>query len=163
MIPDFRGVQLAQRRAWAKANLEKIAPKYAVLWETPFASKSEPLKITVYSPNWLACAVAGGILPDVQTYLDDYRNEAAFIKKYGKSAPFEYAKVGGAKHPFADPIDAMTEEKAVEYIIQSSLPEDVWKPRHNRQTLKIVRCEDVPEDRTYRKQWKLDNLEIEAA
>jgi hypothetical protein len=155
-IPDFRGTHLWDRLAWAQANLTRVEPKYRCVYEDP-AEPDAPVKIMVPAPEWLACALAGGILPPIETYLHDQAAEAKWtLENPGK--PFSYDQVGGATHPYADPIAAMTEEEAMEYLVMKDVPQRVWGQLHNRPMFAIVRVEQIPTDRRNRNQWKLSDL-----
>ena len=50
------------RLAEAKAVLEPVQSKYRVLFEDP-REPDAPAKVLCPDPNWLACALTGGILP----------------------------------------------------------------------------------------------------
>ena len=73
--PDFQGEHLWNRLGWAKENLEMIQTDYRVVWEDP-QEPDAPAKITVPDPNWMACAVQGGILPPVEVYWELAEDEA---------------------------------------------------------------------------------------
>ena len=84
---------LWDRLAEAKTRLDPVQSKYRVLFEDP-ATPDEPAKVLVPDPNWMACALEGGILPPIETYQRD------------RSVPDGEPK----EHPYAEPIGAMTEE-----------------------------------------------------
>ena len=63
--PEFQGTHLWDRLCWAKEKLEKKQSDYRVIWEDPDAPE-ECAKVTVPDPNWMACALQGGILPPVE-------------------------------------------------------------------------------------------------
>jgi hypothetical protein len=52
----------------------------------------------------------------------------------------------------------MTEEEAIEYLIQKDIPETVWRDyeQANRKRLLIVKKEQLPSHRTWRNAWKID-------
>lgn len=120
----------------AKARLEPVQSKYRVVFEDPLEPDA-PAKVLVPDPNWLAAAMAGGVLPNIDTYLRD------------QDVPDGQPK----EHPYAEPIGPLTEEKAVEMLILKDIPRRVWEYQGNRQILKIVPVESVPSDRTYRNAW----------
>lgn len=117
----------------AKARLEPVQSRYRVAFEDPDEPEA-PVKYFVPDPNWLAAALAGGVLPPIEAYLRDHLTP--------DNAPKE--------HPYAEPIGAMTEEQAIEYLILKDVPRRVWEYRGNRQILKIVPKESIPSDRTFR-------------
>jgi len=50
----------------------------------------------------------------------------------------------------------MTEEEAIEYLIQKDIPPQVWRDyKGNRAILRIVPVELIPSDRSYRNAWKI--------
>ena len=76
--PEFQGTHLWERLHWAKEKLEPIQSDYRVVWEDP-NEPDEPAKVTIPDPNWLACAMQGGILPPVQSYWELKKDEAQQI------------------------------------------------------------------------------------
>ena len=123
----------------AKSRLEPVQSKYRVLFEDPTAP-DEPAKVLVPDPNWMACALAGGILPPIDTYQRD------------RDVPDGQPK----EHPYAEPIDAMTEEEAIEYLVMKDIDPAVWRDyQGNRTILKIVPVELIPSDRSFRNAWRV--------
>jgi hypothetical protein len=124
-----------------------VQSKYRVLFEDP-ATPDEPAKVLVPDPNWMAAALAGNVLPPIETYLRD------------RDVPDGQHK----EHPYAKPIGAMTEEEAIEYLIQKDIPPQVWRDyQGNRSVLKIVPVELIPSDRSFRNAWKINQTEMEMA
>ena len=137
------------RLAEAKSRLAPVQSKYRVVFEDP-AHLDAPLKVLVPDPNWMAAALAGGVLPPIETYLRD------------RGVPDGEPK----EHPYAEPIGPMTEEDAIEYLIQRDISPHIWRDyRGNRTILKIVPVELIPSDRTYRNAWVIsqDPTQIEEA
>jgi hypothetical protein len=123
----------------AKARLKPVQSKYRVLFEDP-REPDAPAKILVPDPNWMAAALAGDILPPIDTYQRD------------RLVPDGEPK----EHPYAEPIEAMTEEEAVEYLVQKDIDPAVWRDyQGNRTILKIVPVEMIPSDRSYRNAWRI--------
>ena len=123
----------------AKSRLEPVQSKYRVLFEDP-ATPDEPAKVLVPDPNWMACALAGGILPPIDTYQRD------------RDVPDGQPK----EHPYAEPIGAMTEEEAIEYLVQKDIDPSVWRDyKGNRTIMKIVPVELIPSDRSFRNAWRI--------
>lgn len=140
-------MHLWDRLAEAKSRLEPVQSKYRVLFEDPEDMES-PAKVLVPDPNWMACALEGNILPPIDTYQRD------------RDVPDGEPK----EHPYAEPIGAMTEEEAIEYLIQKDIPPHIWRDyRGNRIILKIVPVELVPSDRSFRNAWKINQTEMEMA
>ena len=130
---------LWDRLAKAKSRLAPVQSKYRVLFEDP-ARPDAPAAVLVPDPNWMAAALAGGILPPIETYTRD------------RDVPDGQPK----EHPYAEPIGPLTEEQAIEYLIQKDIPPRVWRDyRGNRCIMRIVPVDRVPSDRTYRNAWRV--------
>ena len=137
---------LWDRLAEAKTRLKPVQSKYRVLFEDP-ATPDEPAKVLAPDPNWMACALEGGILPPIETYQRD------------RDVPDGEPK----EHPYAAPIPAMTEEEAIEYLIMKDIPPNVWRDYEgNRCIMRIVPVELIPSDRSFRNAWRI-NQETEMA
>ena len=130
---------LWDRLAEAKTRLKPVQSKYRVLFEDP-ATPDEPAKVLCPDPNWMACALEGGILPPIETYQRD------------RLVPDGQPK----EHPYAKPIGPMTEEQSVEYLIQKDICPSIWRDcKGIRTILKIVPVELVPSDRSFRNAWRI--------
>ena len=131
----------------AKSRLAPVQSKYRVLFENP-AEPDAPASVLCPDPNWMAAALAGGVLPPIDTYLRD------------RDVPDGQPK----EHPYAEPIGPMTEEEAVEYLIQKDIPPQIWcEYQGNRIIMKIVPVELIPSDRSFRNAWKINQTETEMA
>ena len=138
---------LWDRLAEAKSRLAPVQSQYRVLFENP-VEPDAPAAVLVPDPNWMAAALAGNVLPPIDTYLRD------------QNVPDGQPK----EHPYAEPIGAMTEEEAIEYLIQKDIPPQVWRDyQGNRIIMKIVPVELIPSDRSFRNAWKINQTETEMA
>ena len=138
---------LWDRLAEAKSRLAPVHSKYRVLFENP-AEPDAPAAVLVPDPNWMAAALAGGVLPPIDTYLRD--------QNVSDGQPKE--------HPYAEPIGAMTEEEAIEYLVKKDISPQVWREYNgNRIIMKIVPVELIPSDRSFRNAWKINQTETEMA
>ena len=123
----------------AKARLKPVQSKYRVLFEDP-REPDAPAKVLVPDPNFMAAALAGDILPPIDTYQRD------------RLVPDGEPK----EHPYAEPIGAITEEEAVEYLVQKDIDPAVWRDyQGNRTIMKIVPVEMIPSDRSFRNAWRI--------
>ena len=123
----------------AKARLKPVQSKYRVLFEDP-REPDAPAKVLVPDPNWMAAALAGDILPPIDTYQRD--------RLVPDGEPQE--------HPYAEPIGAMTEEEAIEYLVMKDIDPAVWRDyQGNRCIMKIVPVELIPSDRSFRNSWRV--------
>ena len=132
----------------AKSRLKPVQSKYRVLFEDP-REPDAPAKVLVPDPNWMAAALAGDILPPIDTYQRD------------RLVPDGEPK----EHPYAEPIGPMTEEEAIEYLVMKDIDPTVWRDyKGNRTILKIVPVELIPSDRSFRNAWKINQeAEMEIA
>ena len=130
---------LWERLLEAKSRLKPVQSKYRVLFEDPNAP-DEPAKVLVPDPNFMAAALAGNVLPAIDTYLRD------------RDVPDGEPK----EHPYAEPIGAMSEEEAIEYLVQKDIDPAVWRDyQGNRTIMKIVPVEMIPSDRSFRNAWRI--------
>jgi len=145
--PSFKGTHLFDRLCWAKENLEGVQSDYRVVYED---SVDECAKILVPDPNWMACALQGGILPPVWVYHELAKDEA--------QPDFKKHTRGYLLHN-TEPVEAMTEEEAIEYLILKDCPESVWKTYNEGNRLKMVICkkEQLPQTREWRNAWKISD------
>jgi hypothetical protein len=138
---------LWDRLAEAKSHLAPVQSKYRVLFENP-SDMEAPASVLVPDPNWMAAALAGNVLPPIDTYLRD------------QGVPDGQPK----EHPYAEPIGPMTEEEAIEYLVQKDISPQVWRDyKGNRCIMKIVPVELIPSDRSFRNAWKINQTETEIA
>jgi len=131
--PSFKGTHLFDRLCWAKENLDAVQSDYRVVYED---SVDECAKILVPDPNWMACALQGGIFqaqPDFKKHTRGY-----LLHK-------------------TEPMPAMTEEEAIEYLIMKDCPQHVWRnwDEGNKPKMVICRKEQLPGTREWRNAWKI--------
>jgi len=143
--PQLQGTNLLRRLSWAKENLEPYQSDYRVVYED---SLDECAKILVPDPNWMACALQGGILPPVEVYWELDKDEA--------QPDFKKHTRGYLLHD-NNPIDAMTEEQAIEYLIMKDVPQSVWQNWNtgNKPKMVICRKQQLPSTREWRNAWKI--------
>ena len=143
--PDFQGTHLWDRLCWAKENLEGVRSDYRVVYED---SVDECAKILAPDPNWMAAALQGGILPPVWVYWELAEDEAKpDFKKHTRGYLLQDTQ----------PMGPMTEEQAIEYLIQKDVPQAVWREwdRGNKPKMVICRKEQLPATREWRNAWKI--------
>ena len=145
--PEFQGTHLWERLCWAKEKLEPYRSEYCIVWEDP-NDMENPAKVTHPDPNWMACALQGGILPPVQSYWE--------LKKDENKPDFVKHTRGHLLHN-TKPVEAMTEEQAIEYLIMKDCPQHVWRnwDEGNKPKLVICRKEQLPSTREWRNAWKI--------
>ena len=99
-------------------------------------------------PNWMAAALQGGILPPVWVYWELANDEA--------KPDFKKHTRGYLLHD-TEPMGPMTEEQAIEYLIQKDVPQSVWREwdAGNKPKMVICRKEQLPGTREWRNAWKI--------
>lgn len=145
MIPDFKGTKLFDRLVWAKENLEPFQTQYAVAYEDV---DMDCVAIMHPDPNAMAALMAGGIFPPVWVYWELAKDEA--------QPDFKKHTRGHLLHE-ADPMPALSEEQAVEFLIQKDLPQSIWRNWNKGNKPKMVICkrEQLPATREWRNAWRL--------
>ena len=143
---QLKELKLFDRLCWAKENLEPYQSDYRVVYENDV---DEPAKVLVPDPNWMACAMNGGILPPVWVYHELARDEAMpGFKKHTR---------GYLLHD-TEPMPPMSEEEAIEYLIMKDIPNHIWRTWNEGNKPKMVICkkEQLPQTREWRNAWKID-------
>lgn len=174
MIPNFRNVDMFTRLQWASENLEPVQTDYVIVHEDP-AYPDQPVCETVPAPEWMACALAGGILPSIEhqhnmrlelTTKDGEKIVATYLE--AQQIRLEKQIIGEKvinykEYLLPEPIGPMSEEEAIEYILKKDIPARVWHPdyKYNRQIYRIVKRDKIPVDQTYRNAWRLADTEDE--
>lgn len=148
-------------RLWEFRNSEAFKnarqPKYIIVWEDP-ESLDEPVLILRPSPEFIASAMHGGVHPPIEAYLNDYAKMQRWMSKNAPESwhKFAWDLVGGASHPYAEPVGPMTEEQAMEYLLQKDVPQRIWENNSsNKPRFCICRHDMIPEIRTHRDAWRL--------
>jgi len=135
---------------FSQQHKDHPAPQYAVVWGDP-RDLDAPVNVTTPSKVWLAMALHGGILPPVWVYHELAKDEA--------QPNFKRHTRGHLLHQ-TPPIGPMTEEEAMEYLIQKDLPPEVWRDyRGNMQILKIVPRHLIPNNHMFRNAWRISQKE----
>jgi hypothetical protein len=88
--------------------------------------------------------------------LEPYRSEYCIV--WDEAQPDFVKHTRGYLLHNTKPVESMTEEQAIEYLIMKDIPERVWKDyeQANRKRLLIVKKEQLPSHRTWRNAWKID-------
>lgn len=133
-------INLFDRIAWAKDNLKPVQSDYRVVFE------ADPINgcaaVLVPDPNWMAAALHGDLLPPVDVYQRFETDENGRITN------------GHILHETT--IAAMSEEEAVEYLVQKDVPSHVWQDTSgNALRLVICRKHQLPQSRVFRNAWTI--------
>lgn len=161
----------------AKDRLKPVQSKYRVAFEDA-SDLDAPLKVLNPDLNWMAAAMAGGIVPPVEAYWEakfrmvlemaDGEKVQVIVSGFNVSDLLaELTKRGGkmlsqvvVDYPpaYAEPLGPMTEQQAIEYLIKKDIPPRVWKKEHNRTMMAIVHRDQIPTERVYRNAWDLSGV-----
>jgi hypothetical protein len=143
-----------ERMCKAKQELEPVTPQYCIVFEDP-TDLDAPVTVTTPAPAWLAMALAGGYLPPIESYLRDRAVEKAWIKA-NPDKDFNWKDAGGATHPHAAPVAAMTEKESMEkYLLMMAVPRHILEDTSNRPRYRITKRSMIPNNRVHRNAWRL--------
>ncbi|WP_135079823.1 hypothetical protein [Terasakiella sp. SH-1] len=133
-LPLWKRIELA------KDQLEPVQSDYRVVFDADIDS---PSSVLVPDPNWMAAALQGGILPPVEVYHQLEEDEQGRITN------------GHILHE-TPPVGPMTQEQAIEYLIEKDVPSHVWKSKQGN-AIKLVVCrkDQLPATRQWRNAWKI--------
>lgn len=138
-------MNLWDRLAWAKENLEPFNSDYRIVWENPEDIES-PVRISIPDSNWMSAALFGGILPPVEVYRKLETNS--------------HGKIINGEMLHKETIGPLSEEEAIEYLVQKDIPECIWNSKNsNRQYFYICKKDKIPTNRKFRNAWRLNNGE----
>jgi hypothetical protein len=170
------GVKLVRREGvFFSEGARPVQPRLCLVWEDP-GDLDAPAKVTTPSPQWLAMALHGGILPPVEVY---HKMALALTAEFPGEAPVTIGVrgegAGDARHDAhqrggrvthervlfhelhtAPPIGPMTEEQALEYLAQKVLPRRVREYQGNRPVMRIIGRDALPADRFSRNAWRMN-------
>ena len=96
-----------------------------------------------------AFTLQGGILPPVSSYWE--------LKKMKKVLILNNILEESELLHNMKPIDTMTEEKSIEYLVMKDIPDYVWRDYEtmNKPRLVICRKEQLPQKREWRNTWRI--------
>lgn len=171
---DLSKMNLEERLYWGYKNLIPVKPKYCIIYEDP-AYPDNTAVILVPAPEWLASALYGGIVPEINRHLK-LKTELTTDKNETIICDLDEVDDIFLKHKIVDnkiinynsymydtsmpSMPAMTEEEAMEYLLMKDIPKRVWHPdyKHNRKMFKICKYENRHLGNTaYRDSWKMDD------
>ena len=145
--PEFKGTRLFDRLCWSKENLEGVQSDYRVVYED---SVDECCRVLIPDPNFMSAALAGGILPPVWVYWELAKDEA--------QPDFKKHTRGYLLHQ-TEPIGPLTEEQALEYLIQKDISPSIWQTWDEGNKPKLVICtkQQLPQTREWRNAWQISD------
>jgi hypothetical protein len=158
--------------AVAKSHLAPVPSACRVIFEDDMDA---PAKVLVPDQNFMAAAMAGGILPIIDVFHGAlYRLTVEFPGEQSVSANVRGINLKDARadalakgatikseiviqHDWHDGPKAkpMTEAQAIDYLIEKDIPKSVWGSSGNRQKFKVVTTADLPNSREHRNAWSM--------
>ena len=151
--PDFKGTRLWDRLCWARQNLDPYQTEYVVVYEDV---EMDTCSIMHPDPNAMSALIAGGIFPPVWVYHELAKDEA--------QPDFNKHTRGYLLHE-TQPIEALDEKSAIEYLIMKDIPQHIWQnwDKGNRPKMVICKKEQLPSTRTWRNAWRIaDDVQLAA-
>jgi hypothetical protein len=145
----WEGTKLIDRIDWARENLEPIHTEYCVVYDD---LNNDCASIMYPDPHCMAMLVHGNLMPPAwvkyKLRQDSYSPDFIDHKSLGNDKLLHDTK----------PIGPLTEEQAVEYIIVTDVPSEVWMnwDKGNRQRMVICRKDQLPASREFRDAWSVD-------
>jgi len=137
---NWRGTKLIDRIRWAAENLEEVEPEYCAVYEDP---ETKMAFIMTPSQQCMAMLIYGGLMPPpwVKQMLKEEE------QKEGFTSHSDHGK-GHLLHT-TPPIPALTQEQAIEYLVQTDVPKEAWD------SLIICRRDQIKKDREFRNAWRV--------
>lgn len=144
---DWRDTKLIDRIEWARSNLKPHQTEYVVVYEgldMGCAAVMHP------DPHCMASLMHGGIMPPAWVKLQLAEDEAS--PDFTRHRDFN----GHLLHD-TEPMGPLTEEEAIEHLIQTDIPPHIWRNWNdgNRPKLVICRKNQLPSARRWRNAWRL--------
>jgi len=163
--------RLMQHIVWAKRNLERVEPDYAIVWNRHDGGTT----VTVPAPEWMAMALHGGLLPTVDVYHSlraewthgETGEKIHTLVNDNPGPEWKHGRVINGHLLHEGPWQpAMTQEEAMEYLLQKDVPRYVWHDHDRSNSRQFVICPRscIPRHRVWRNVWGLNQeLQQEAA
>ena len=120
-----------------KPTLQPVQSEYAIVYDDPY--NDDPACVVMPSPNWMAKALHGGILPYSHVVLMDQLNDTQLSRTSPRMPP-------------------LTQEQAIEQLLIRDVPKHIWDGSYqgNKRTFVIAPLHLLPRDRHFRNAWTLN-------
>ena len=148
----WKGTQYIDRIEWARQNLPKHQTEYCVVYED---LDEQCASIMHPDPHMMAMLMHGHLCPPAWVKLK--------LKEDAKKPDFVGHKECGNSELLhgTEPIGPLTEEEAIEYLIKTDVPREVWEnwDKGNGPKMVICRKSQLPATREWRNAWRIaDNV-----
>ena len=148
---DWKGTKLIERIDWARANLKRHNTEYVVVYEDV---DMECASVLHPDPHCMAMLMHGHLMPPAWVKLK--------LKEDEQRPDFTcHSDFNGHLLHETKPMPPLTEEEAIEYLIQIDVPRHIWETWNEGNRPKMVICKksQLPATREWRNAWRIaDNL-----
>ena len=140
-------IKLIDRINWAKSNLKPHRTEYVVVYEDVDMDCAAVLHP---DPNCMAALMHGGIMPPawVKLQLKEDEQRPDFTSHHDFN--------GHLLHE-TEPMGPLTEEQAIEWLVQVDIPRHIWETWNDGNQPKMVICRksQLPPTREWRNAWRI--------
>ena len=144
----WKGTKLIDRIEWARANLQRHETEYCVVYED---IDMDTVSVMHPDPHCMAMLMHGHLMPPAWVKLkikeDEQRPDFTCLSDFS----------GHLLHE-TEPMGPLTEEQAVEYLIQTVIPKHIWENWDSGNKPKMVICKksQLPK-RDWRNAWRISD------
>jgi hypothetical protein len=145
----WKGTKLIDRIEWAKANLKRHDTEYCVVYED---IDMDTVCVMHPDPHCMAMLMHGNLMPPAWVKLK--------LKEDAERPDFTcHSDFNGHLLHETEPMGSLTEEQAVEYLIQTDIPKHIWENWNSGNKPKMVICrkEQLPQRREWRNAWHISD------
>lgn len=147
----WKGTKYIDRIDWAHHNLGKYETEYCVVYED---LDMECASVMHPSPRFMSMLMHGHLVPPAWVKLQ--------LKEDEKRPDFtSHSDFNGHLLHETEPMGPLTEEQAIEYLIQTDIPRSVWENWDSGNKPKMVICKksQLPKTKQWRNTWRIaDNI-----
>lgn len=163
------GTHYWQRIAASREKVQPVNCEYVGVWEDPL-SPDQPLKVTSPSGRCLGELMAGGIHPSIEAH---WGAQVLLVSQDGRHAVVEQIDAPKMRRELAplvgewvvdyrrchaETMGPLTLTQAVEWVMKKDVPNYVWGVKRNRPYFAIIRRDQLPKSRAFRKCWRLRDV-----
>ncbi len=145
---DWRTSTYRERIRWARYNLKPFFTEYRVVYDD---IDMKTAAIMVPDQHFMANLMYGGLVPPawVKLKLREDSEHPDFVD-HRDMGNFELLDQ-------TEPLGPLTEEEAIEYLIQTDIPRSIWEDWDQGNFRKIVVCKknQLPKTREWRDTWRI--------
>lgn len=151
----WRGTKLIDRIDWARSNLKPHETEYCVVYE---GVDMECVSVMHPDPHCMSMLMHGHLMPPAWVKLQ--------LKEDEQRPDFTcHSDFNGHLLHETKPMPPLTEEQAIEWLVQVDVPRDIWEnwDSGNKPKMVICRKDQLPAKRDWRGAWTIsDELGVAA-